>query len=566
MNTSLRWTCSPFVLLSSTSSCSVVRTSFFVVTSKRNPARYYHQSTRYQRKTSGMTTSIEGMTYDDALDHLNSLQTPFHILAKRRAAGVKPGPAHFQNTLSQLDKIGYSPTDLTKLNIVHVAGTKGKGSVCAYVSSILSQYQTSDSLSLHNGEKLKTGLFTSPHLVSVRERIRINGQPVSPELFAKHFFTVWNRLGLSKEWDESPDAPERPPYFRFLTLLSYHVFLKEGVNAAIYEVGVGGEYDSTNVVALPVATGISKLGIDHVDTLGHTIEEIAWHKAGILKTGAAAFSVPQIEEAKKVVQQRAQEKGVTLDVIRIDPRLEQQNVKILPDAQFQKENASLAIALTSTLLRHLDAAVSIPEDRLPQEFVDGLEKVVWRGRCETIVDSEKPGVTWFVDGAHTVDSLKVAASWFRSASTSASSTSSAAEDETTRIKRVLVFNQQGRDTANDLLSTLYHSIHKTDTNFSFDEVIFCTNTTYKSGWKKDMENKMQDNKVIAELTVQRSFADTWARLEEEEGRKSEVRVLGSIEEAIEAVRSLKGEEGVHALVTGSLHLVGGFLGVLEGEI
>lgn len=426
----------------------------------------------------------------------------------------------------------------------------------------------------------------------MRERIRINGAPISQELFTTHFFTIWHRLGLSTEWPSDPAAiSERPPYFRFLTLLSFHIFLSEGVNAAVYEVGVGGEYDSTNLIERPVATGVSRLGIDHVETLGHTLAEIAWHKAGILKSGAEAFSVPQEEEAMAVVRQRAEEKGVLLREVAIDTRLASQNVKILPDAKFQKENASLAIALTSSLLRHLDPTIPLDDAELPKEFVDGLEKVVWRGRCETIPDPETNDVTWFIDGAHTADSLKVAASWFCSASTSTvttttsthtSTTSSASkmatgEDKDKKTKRVLIFNQQGRDTANDLLEVLYKAVYKgyASQGFGFDKVIFTTNTTYKTGWKKDMQNNMQDSSAIANLTVQRAFASKWAGLEMEmvrgggdgeKGERCRVEVVGSIEEAVGRVRGL-GEEGeVHALVTGSLHLVGGFLGVLEGEV
>ena len=199
---------------------------------------------------------------------------------------------------------------------------------------------------------MKVGLFTSPHLVSVRERIRIDGQPIPKDVFAKYFFQVWNKLGLTKEQDLSPEAPERPPYFRFLTLMSFHTFLQEGVNAAVYEVGVGGEYDSTNVISRPLATGVSKLGIDHVATLGHTIEEISWHKAGILKEGAAAFTVPQLPAALEVVKTRAEEKHVNLQQVDEDKRM--QGVKITPDAQFQRENASLAIALTEVVVKHLD--------------------------------------------------------------------------------------------------------------------------------------------------------------------------------------------------------------------
>ncbi|KFX91726.1 hypothetical protein O988_07608, partial [Pseudogymnoascus sp. VKM F-3808] len=185
-------------------------------------------------------------TYDDALDCLNSLQTKFKTLNERRAAGVVPGPPHYENTLHALNRLGYKPHDLDCLNIVHVAGTKGKGTTSAYVDSILASYKRS------HGLPSKIGLFTSPHLVSVRERIRINSLPITTEKFTKYFFEVWDRLDLYNA-KEGLGATDKPPYFRFLTLMSFHAFVSEGVDAAVYEVGLGGEYDATNAIAQPAA-------------------------------------------------------------------------------------------------------------------------------------------------------------------------------------------------------------------------------------------------------------------------------------------------------------------------
>lgn len=204
----------------------------------------------------------------------------------------------------------------------------------------------------------------------------------------------------------------KPVYFRYLTLLSYHIFLQEGVDAAIYEVGVGGEYDSTNIIDAPAVTGISTLGIDHTSTLGNTIDKIAWHKAGIMKANVPAFTATQVPAALEVIEQRAKEKNVkSLEVVDIDRRL--QHVKIRPDARFQKSNASLAIALADSLLTKLDATFQLSTELLPKEFVDGLEQVVWRGRCETKVEGN---IRWYLDGAHTAGSIQVAATWFGSES------------------------------------------------------------------------------------------------------------------------------------------------------
>ena len=288
--------------------------------------------------------------------------------------------------------------------MVHVAGTKGKGSTCAFVDSILAQYQLTHSL------PRKTGLFISPHLISVRERIRINSKPITEELFAKYFFEVWDLLGSAAEQNADKDANEafepRPPYARYLTLMSWHVFLREGVDVAVYETGIGGEFDATNVVEAPAATGISTLGIDHVYVLGDTVDKIAWHKAGIMKPGSPAFTIEQVPEAAEVLKNRAEEKGVDLKVLDIDPRLS--GVRIRPNEKFQKKNASLAVALTEAALKKL--GISPPSGAaFPQEFVDGLENVVFRGRCEVKVEDK---TTWYIDGAHTADSLKVSTKWF----------------------------------------------------------------------------------------------------------------------------------------------------------
>lgn len=209
----------------------------------------------------------------------------------------------------------------------------------------------------------------------------------------------------------SLDSSIKPVYFRYLTLMSFHIFQREGVDAAIYEVGMGGEYDATNIVQRPAATGISTLGIDHVFPLGETVAKIAWHKAGILKTGSPAYTVEQVPEAMGVIKSRSHERAVDIKVIQTNPLLK--DVDIQPDGEFQRRNASLAIALTETLLKSIDPSFSPPENALSEEFVNGLEQVVWRGRFEIKIDGN---IRWYIDGAHTADSLIVAAKWFASQS------------------------------------------------------------------------------------------------------------------------------------------------------
>lgn len=199
----------------------------------------------------------------------------------------------------------------------------------------------------------------------------------------------------------------RPTYARFLTLMSWHLFLQEGVDVAVYETGIGGEFDATNLVEKPVASGITTLGIDHIFALGDTIEKIAWHKAGIMKSGCPAFTVRQLPEAAQVLEARAQEKDVHLKTLDIDPRLA--NVKLRPQADFQKGNATVAIALAETALRKVGVLEDELGETLPKEFINGIEQMNWRGRCEV---KKEDNIRWCLDGAHTADSIKMATKWF----------------------------------------------------------------------------------------------------------------------------------------------------------
>jgi folylpolyglutamate synthase len=193
--------------------------------------------------------------------------------------------------------------------------------------------------------------------------------------------------------------------------MSFHVFLREEIDIAIYEVGVGGEYDSTNVVENPIVTGITALGIDHVRVLGETISQIAWHKAGILKPGCPAFTVIQEAEAMTVIEKRAREKNVNIVQVDLNPALNAVHIK--PDADFQKSNASIAIELAKTALPKFVKNFKPVNDSLTPEFIRGLETAVWRGRCELKFEQSR---TWYLDGAHTVDSIRVSAAWFGSGS------------------------------------------------------------------------------------------------------------------------------------------------------
>ncbi|RSM10375.1 hypothetical protein CDV31_007251 [Fusarium ambrosium] len=474
--------------------------------------------------------------YEDAIKLLNSTQSGYKALGEKRRQGQKLDPNSLAHMTQWLRCIGYSPRDLNRMNIIHVAGTKGKGTTCAFTNSILQRFQ--DTIKVPR----KIGLYTSPHLVAVRERIRINTEPISEELFTKYFFEVWNALESSASGE---DPSNMPPYFRFLTLMSFHVFMQEKVDTAIYEVGVGGELDSTNIIDKPAAVAITTLGIDHVQTLGETIDLIAWHKAGILKKGCPAFTTEQVPEAMQVLDQRAEEKGVNLT--KVTPGAALHKVTLRPNEDFQRKNASLAIELACAALEKLGVTVNRGDDHLPIQFVEGLENLVWRGRCETKVTGNQH---WHMDGAHNEQSLEVACRWFGQIT------------QNSKRARVLFFNQQSTRNASSLLESVHRTMDK-DFERGFQFAVFCTNITYKDeSWKADLTSHNVDPVELKVMTLQREMVETWRRLDP----ATEAVAVPTIEDAVEFVRKLNGGDlEVDVLVTGSFHLVGGVLTFLEGK-
>lgn len=449
------------------------------------------------------------------------------------------------------------PSDFNRLKCIHIAGTKGKGSTSAFISSILAQFlpgAAQDAPLIHN-----IGLYTSPHLRFVRERIQINNKPLSEELFAKYFFEVWDRLEDAAKREGHPtDTSAKPVYFRFLTLMAFHTYICEGVDTAIIECGIGGEYDTTNIIEAPTVTGITSLGIDHTAMLGNTIEEIAWHKAGIMKTGSPSFTAPQPQNALEVLQQRAEERSLSLQVVEPHPEID--NVALGLAADFQKTNASLAIEIASAHLRCLGHS-PIPTSPLSPPFLRGLAEVRWPGRCEI---RREDNIAWHIDGGHTLESIEAAGRWLASLISPVSSTGLHGDRKSTRI---LLFNQQTRDAgllAKKLHSTLSAALHD---QRPFTHAVFSTNLTFaKEGYGPDLVSVNANAREIAGLEIQNRLADTWLGLDPE----TEVVVRGSIEEAVGWVRDIaRGvkddgqEEEVKVLVTGSVHLVGGFLEIVE---
>ncbi|KKA22609.1 Tetrahydrofolate synthase [Rasamsonia emersonii CBS 393.64] len=515
------------------------------------------------------TAELADDPHQDAIKALNSLQSNFAIVDAIRKSGRGMNQQAIPEMIEWCRRIGYEPSDLNRLNPIHIAGTKGKGSTSAFISSILTQYLPSASGAPSQGPAKinKVGLYTSPHLRFARERIQINNTPLSEEQFAKYFFETWDRLEESAraEGMDPTDPRAKPVYFRFLTLMAFHTYMSEGVDAAVIECGIGGEYDSTNIIVQPAVCGITSLGIDHVAVLGSTIEEIAWHKGGIIKPGAKAFTAPQAESALEVLFKRAKEKGTEIVVAEGHPELQKGGpVKLGLAGDFQYTNATVAAAVAGEFLR-LKGVEGIPNDilkePLPEKFRKGLEDARLGGRCET---RRERNVSWYIDGGHTLESIRVAGEWFASQVI----TNTSPDAVPSRKPRVLIFNQQTRDSV-ALARALYQTLAAAlETEKPFTHAIFCTNVTYKdTGYRPDLVSVNTNATDVEKLSVQKNLAQTWQEIDP----STEVLVLGTIEEAVEFVRSLadkesapsQGENEVKALVTGSLHLVGGFLDVIE---
>ena len=393
----------------------------------------------------------------------------------------------------------------------------------------------------------------------MRERIQIGGRPLSEDVFARYFFETWDRLENATEESGERDSEERkkPVYFRFLTLMAFHTFLKERVDAAVIECGIGGAFDSTNILDQSRVTGITNLGIDHVGMLGDTIGQIAWHKAGIMRRGVKCFTpASQPSAAKEVLKEAAQKKGSDLVYVDIHPAIAAGTVILGLEADFQKVNASLAVAISEEWLRTMGYPISDQGQEIDSRFQAGLREVQWGGRCETRIES--PSLTWYIDGGHTLESITLAGTWY------AQQLSQRGQRDRLHTARYLIFNQQTRD-ADALAKTLHATLIEAlevDDGVPFTHAIFCTNTSFRESDRPDLVSSNVDKTDIDGLRVQKQLAKTWATIES----SCKVEVVRTVEEAVAIVRKqADAGDDVTALVTGSLHLVGSLLEVLDSS-
>ncbi|KAH8819073.1 putative tetrahydrofolylpolyglutamate synthase [Xylogone sp. PMI_703] len=422
-----------------------------------------------------------------------------------------------------LDQMGHSPADIARLNPIHVAGTKGKGSTCAFIESFLRAHGQ------RTGFPKKTGLYTSPHLMFPEERIRLNFMPISQDLFTKYFFEVHD--ALSEPYSEGFD--QKPRYLQLCALVAFHAFIRERVDVAVFETHHGGEYDSTNVIEKPVVTTVTSLGMDHVLQLGPSIENIAWHKAGIFKPGAHAFSAPQGPEAAEVLRNRASEKGVPIQFTDRDPSLPPDSPQLEPD--IQRVNASLGLAVARSFLEQ--KAPSGISEMSPSDILQGVSQFSWPGRFQLVVQNN---LQWFLDSAHNEMSVDKAAEWFTKTVN--------AQSIPTPTVRILIFSQitnERDDVA--VFKCLVASLQGSNVQY----VIF---TTYNQG---DGTDRVINRPLKAsELPSQGAFSKLW----KEAYPDAHIIIQPTIKSALDNAREIaKGYASMQALITGSQHLVGGAL-------
>ncbi|CEJ89099.1 hypothetical protein VHEMI04982 [[Torrubiella] hemipterigena] len=432
-------------------------------------------------------------------------------------------------TIDALKRAGYSTQDLARMRHIHVAGTKGKGSVCAFATSILKRYTD-------------VGTFTSPHLTSPRERIALNGEPISQELFTASFFNLWDRYtqsslaeGKSQDFAHGPDS--KPFYFRFLAILAWHIFLQQGIKSVVMECGIGGEHDATNILPADAVSAavVAQLGIDHVAMLGETVEEIAWHKAGVFKKGVKGFTVasPSQPGVMRVLRSRAEEKGAELIELEEDVLSAWDGVRGILQGDFQKSNQALALLAVKAHLGMDTEPVSSLKS-IPDTMVTGLKEARIRGRCEVL---QQDNIRWLLDGAHTKESLQQVAKWL-------------AQTIRPNESLSLIFNVQERNIT-ELLTVLMEAIQvETQRPDVVSRAIFTPNEQLAA----TAEEGDRD------LSLQQMGADAMQRL----SPSCAVEVCESLSQAIASARESTTKDS-SVLVTGSMRLVGTTLLEIEPD-
>ncbi len=290
-----------------------------------------------------------------------------------------------ENTRQVLDYMGHPER---RMKLIHVAGTNGKGSVCAYLSSILS------------AAGKRVGLFTSPHLVDINERFQMDQETISNEVFLEGFDAVMEAVHALLE--ERADVFAHPTFFELLFLMAIHIFDRYGMEYVVLETGLGGRFDATNVIEKPLVCVITSISLDHTEYLGDTHRLIAGEKAGIIKEGCPVVYDGTRKDVEDVVLAKAKEMHAKAYAIR--PGM----YKILMNTQktidfsmetgyYEPMEVSIGSVAEYQVMNAMEAvtAAQVLDIGLTRETIQkGMEDMRWQGRMETVL----PGV--ILDGAH----------------------------------------------------------------------------------------------------------------------------------------------------------------------
>ena len=313
------------------------------------------------------------MTYAEALEHLHGLA----VFGARFGLG----------TTQRMAAAAGNPHE--RLRFIHVAGTNGKGSTCAMLESV------------YRAAGYRVGLFTSPHLVSFRERMQVNRQLISEADVARLVEDVISvqRSVFSREASAGA-AKESPTFFEFVAVMALKWFAEQRCDVVIWETGLGGRLDATNIV-MPLASVITNIALDHQQWLGDTLGKIAAEKAGIIKPGVPVLTAVDASEALAVIRETAGRNGSALTEVRdvsesewIQPGLR---------GAHQRRNAALAVAV----VRALQASLPVNETALAA----GISGVRWAGRFQVERIGERELV---LDGAHNLNGVLALAACLRS--------------------------------------------------------------------------------------------------------------------------------------------------------
>jgi dihydrofolate synthase/folylpolyglutamate synthase len=297
----------------------------------------------------------------------SSYQAALAWLYSLQRFGIKLGLENIRYLIDALH------IDLGKARVIHVAGTNGKGSVCAMIDSIC------------RAQGYQSGLFTSPHLVTFRERIRVNGEMISEETAADG---LTNIREIVADWDP------HPTFFEVTTALALQHFANGKIDIVILETGLGGQLDATNAVQSNVSV-ITPIDLDHQKWLGDSLQQIAIEKAGIIKPSVPVISAAQKSEAEVVIKKRAAECEAPIQFVTDSHSTH----PIALDGNYQKQNAALAIAALSA------AKINIDDDAVKR----GLAEIEWPARFQRWDKST------IIDGAHNPAAARVLADAWREA-------------------------------------------------------------------------------------------------------------------------------------------------------